>query len=392
MKKLAFILLNILILNICAGVYAEALKPTDIIGESAILIDRDTGQILYEKNPHKQLYPASTTKIMTGILAIEKGNLDDIVTIDQEVVDRTDGSHIALEPGERLKLRELLYALLIESANDAAVAIAIHISGSVEKFADLMNEKAKELGALNTHFVNPNGLPDENHVTTAYDLSLMAKYAMKNPIFSDIVKNHTYSIPPTNKKTEKRFFNSANRLLYSNKKINVDGEIVPIKYDGIDGVKSGYTVAAQQCLVSSATRGTNRLIAVVLKSDGRNIYVDMHKLLNYGFNNFQKVNISFKNEFVDNIKVEKSNTPYVAGIIENSIEVLVPKNAKDKIEKRINVKEYVSAPIKKGESLGKVEYFLDGEKLGQANVISTLNIEKIPERPTIINFLIIDPN
>ncbi len=166
-----------------------------------------------------KLHPASTTKIMTGILAIELANMDDMVTIDDEVVYLTDGSHIALEPGgEQMKFEHLLNALLIESANDTALAIAKHISGSIDEFAKLMNDKAKELGALNTNFVNPNGLTDENHLTTAYDLSLMAKYAMENPTFRQIVCNYTYQIPETNKKTEVRYLKSANKLLYSSQR------------------------------------------------------------------------------------------------------------------------------------------------------------------------------
>ncbi|MBF6841874.1 D-alanyl-D-alanine carboxypeptidase family protein, partial [Acinetobacter baumannii] len=153
----------------------------------------DTGQILYEKNPHLKLHPASTTKIMTGILAIENGNLNDVVTVDDETPYVIKGSHIALEPGEKLTLKDLLYALLIESANDSALVIAKHIAGTAEEFAKMMNDKAKELGALNTNFVNPHGLTDENHLTTAYDLSLIARYAMKNETFREIVSNYTYT-------------------------------------------------------------------------------------------------------------------------------------------------------------------------------------------------------
>ena len=261
MKKIISVVLLFLFLFTTYTIsFAEVLN---LSGESAILIDGDTGQILYDKNPHKKLQPASTTKIMTGILAIEKGNMNDIATVDEEVVHLTDGSHIALEPGEQLKFEDLLNALLIESANDSALAIAKHISGSIDEFVKLMNDKAKEVGALNTNFVNPNGLTDENHLTTAYDLSMMAKYAMENDTFKQIVKNYTCTIPKTNKKDEIRYLKSSNKLLYSTKKIDVNGKIVPIKYEGITGVKTGYTVAAQNCLVASAERENRKLIAVV---------------------------------------------------------------------------------------------------------------------------------
>jgi D-alanyl-D-alanine carboxypeptidase (penicillin-binding protein 5/6) len=374
LKKIISIILILLFITYNIS-FADSLG---LSGEGAILIDRDTGQILYEKNPHMKLQPASTTKIMTGILAIEKGNLNDIATVDEEVVRLTDGSHIALEPGEQLRFEDLLNALLIESANDSALAIAKHISGSIDDFVKLMNAKAKEVGALNTNFVNPNGLTADNHVTTAYDLSMMARYAMENDIFRSIVCNYTYTIPETNKKTEARYLKSANKLLYSNQKINVDGNIVPIKYKGISGIKTGYTVAAQNCLVASAERGNQRLIAVVLKANGREVYVDIHKLLNYGFNNYEKVKIATKGQFVDNIKVANGVNPLVAGILKDDLSVSIPKGSMDKIDKKIFIQDEIEAPLKKGQSLGKIEYYLQGQLLGQADIISTLEIEKKP--------------
>ena len=347
-----------------------------ISAEAAILIDADTGQILYEKNPHERLYPASTTKILTGIIAIEKGNPEDIVTIDEDVPKYTDGTHIALEPGEKLTLRDLTNALLIESANDAAVAIAIHISGSVENFADLMNEKAKEIGALNTHFENPNGLPNENHLTTAYDLAMISKYAMENKDFRDIVKNYTYVIPQTNKKDEARYLKSSNRLLYSTRKIEVDNEIVPIKYEGVNGVKSGYTKAAQQCLVSSATRGEQNLICVVLKAQGPNVYVDTHKLLDYGFDNFEKVNLSYKNEFIKNIDVLQGEDNYTTAITKDTTYATIPKGKETFIEKKIDIPENINAPIKKGQVLGKVTFLLNGESIGSTEIISATDVNE----------------
>ena len=372
MKKILLILL-LLFLTTYNISFAEDIN---LSGESAILIDSDTGQILFEKNPHIKLHPASTTKIMTGILAIELANMDDMVTIDDEIVYLTDGSHIALEPGEQMRFEHLLNALLIESANDAALAIAKHISGSIDEFAKLMNDKAKDLGALNTNFVNPNGLTHENHLTTAYDLSLMAKYAMKNPKFREIVCNYTYQIPETNKKTEVRYLKSANRLLYSNIKIDVDGKAVPIKYEGINGVKTGYTVAAQNCLVASAQRGDQNLIAVVLKANGREVYIDIHKLLNYGFDNYEKANIAIKDQFIDNIKISNGTNPLVAGIIKDNLSVSIPKGSVDNIDRKVLIDDEIKAPIQKGETLGVVEFYLQDQLLGQSDIISTLDIEE----------------
>ncbi len=365
--------------------YAAELK---LSGEGAILIDMDTGQVLYSKNPHIKLQPASTTKIMTGILAIENGNMEDYVTIDNEIVSLTDGSHIALEPGERVKFEDLVNALLIESANDAALALAKHISGSIDEFVKLMNKKAKEIGALNTNFVNPNGLTAENHFTTPYDLSLIAKYAMENEVFREIVKNYTYIIPVTNKKNEERYLKSANKLLYSTQKIDVDGKIVPIKYDGITGIKTGYTIAAQNCLVASAERGNQKLIAVVLKANGKEVYSDIHKLFNYGFNNYEKAHIAHKGQFIKNIEVSNGTNPTVAGIVKEDFTISIPKGNINKVEKKICLNDVIEAPLINGQTIGKIEYYLDGQFLGEVDIISTLDIEEIP--PLTLTQKIID--
>lgn len=384
LKKILVLFIFVFLFSTYSFSYADDLT---LSGEGAILIDMDTSEILYEKNSHSQFYPASTTKIMTAILAIEHGNMDDIVTIDQEVVDLTDGSHIALEPGEQLSLEHLLNALLIESANDAAVAIAKHISGSVENFSKLMNEKAKSIGALNTNFVNPNGLPNEEHMTTAYDLALIGRYAMENEKFRSIVKNYTYTIPITNKKTEPRPLKSANRLLYSTEKIDVDGKLTPIKYDGVNGVKSGYTVAAQQCLVTSLEKDGHRLIAVVLKSNGKNIYSDIHKLLNYGIENFEKVKIGFANKFINNFNVNNGVIPFVAGVSKSDSHFIVRKDQKDKVEEKIIVDETLEAPISKGQVIGKLEYLLNGKVVAETNIVSTMDVEKIPTPSIFKNIL-----
>ncbi|MDR7857083.1 D-alanyl-D-alanine carboxypeptidase family protein [Tissierella sp.] len=384
MKKTLILLVFILLFSTYSFSYAGELS---LSGEGAVLIDVDTMDILYEKNAHIKLYPASTTKIMTAILAIELGKMDDIVTIDQEVVNLTDGTHIALEPGEQLTLEELLNALLIESANDAALAIAKHVAGSIDGFSKLMNEKAKSIGALNTNFLNPNGLPDENHVTTPYDLGLMAKYAMENDIFRSIVNNYTYTIPVTNKKTEPRYLKSGNKLLYSTAKVDVDGVATPIKYDGVNGVKTGYTVAAQQCLVTSFEKDGHNLIAVVLKSNGNNIYSDIHKLLNYGVNNFEKVQVGFANKFIDNFNVENGLIPFVAGITKTNSFYIINKNDNEKIVQRIIIEEPLEAPISEDQVIGKVQYLLKDKVIAESHIISTMEVNKITE-PSLLEKLI----
>ena len=381
LKKTWLLLVIVFLLSTYSFSCAEDLS---IFGESAILMDVDTSEILYEKNIHSKHFPASTTKIMTGILAIEHGNLNDIVTIDQEVVNLTDGSHIALEPGEQLSLEQLLNALLIESANDSALAIAKHISGDLNSFYQLMNDKAKELGALNTNFVNPNGLHDDAHVTSAYDLALIARYAMENEIFRNIVKNHTSIIPITNKKSEPRYLNSANKLLYSNQKINVDGELVPIKYDGVNGVKTGYTSVSQSCLVASVEKDGHKFISVVLRSNGTNIFSDTHKLFNYGFENFDSIRIGFGNKFIDNFKVVNGSVPFVSGVTSEDSFFIVNKKDKNNIEEKIIPIDEIEAPIKKNQILGKLQYFLNDKVIGETDIVSTMDVDLVP-KPTLVN-------
>jgi len=384
LKKVLFLFVFIIIINLYSFSYAEELS---LSGEGAILIDVDTMEIIYEKNAHSQFYPASTTKIMTAILAIELGNIQDIVTVDEESIKLTDGSHIALEPGEQLSLEQLLNALLIESANDAAFVIAKHISGSHDEFYKLMNEKAKSIGALNTNFLNPNGLPNESHLTTAYDLALIGRYAMENEIFRSIVKNYTYTIPITNKKTEPRYLKSANKVLYSNEKIDVDGKLVPIKYEGVNGVKSGYTLVAQQCLVNSLEKDGHKLIAVVLKSNGKNIYSDIHKLFNYGLTNFEKIHIGYANKFIDNYKVEDGIIPFVAGVTKTDFYFIINKNDKDKIVEKIIINEPIEAPIDKGQIIGKVQYLLKDKIIGETDIVATMDSDIIPV-PSMFNKLL----
>ena len=371
MRKVVFLLIISIVLSSFSFSYADDLNLT---ANSSVLMDYDTGEILYEKNMDIQLYPASTTKIMTAILAIENGNLDDIVTIDQEVVSLTEGSHIALEPGERLTLEQLLYALLVQSANDSANAIAKHISGSIDDFIVLMNDKAKELGATSTNFVNPNGLHDDAHITTAHDLALFAQYAMKKETFRNFVNTVTYTIPPTNKKDEARYLKNTNKLLFSTEKINIDGNNIPIKYDGAIGVKTGTTNQALHCLVSFAQKDGQNLITVVLKSQGNNVYLDTHKLLNYGFNNFSNEIIAYKNEFIENIEVKDGLQKYVAGVLDKNLFFPLASGNLGRIEEKVVLRGSLVAPISQGDILGTVDYFLDGKPIGKAKIISTIDL------------------
>ena len=384
-RKLIFLMLLIFLFSTYTFTYAS--EDLNLSGQAAILIDYESGAILYEKNMDERLYPASTTKILTAILAIEYGKMDEMVTVDPEVISLTKGSHIALDYYEEVSFEDLLNALLIQSANDASLALAKHIAGSIEGFVEMMNEKAKELGAKNTNFVNPNGLHNENHYTTAYDMALIAKYAMANETLREIASKSSYTIGPTNKKDESRYLYSTNSFFYGNDKINLNGQLIPVKYDGVICGKTGYTPEAKNCLVTLAERNGQSLIAVVLKSNGKEVYADTHKLLNYGFENFDNITLGHANEFIDNVEVENGILPYAAVVIDKTINYPLRPNSVEKVERKVMIEEDIKAPITKGDVVGTVEYYLDDHLIGKGNLISTIDILEVPP-PKLYEFLL----
>jgi D-alanyl-D-alanine carboxypeptidase (penicillin-binding protein 5/6) len=272
-----FISVIIFILLICSNhlnAFAAINGPIELKSKGAVLLDSDTGAILFAKNANQRMYPASLTKIATAIYAIEKGNLDSIVTVSGNAV-RQDGTRVYLDEGEKIPLKKLIQGMLINSGNDAAVAIAEHLDGSVEQFAVHLNGYLKStIGVKNTHFINPNGLFDKNHYTTAMDLGIITNYAIKNPIFADIFGTKVLKWEGQSWKTN---ILTHHRML--------KGELA---YPGITGGKTGYTSEAKQTLATTARNAKLGLTAVVLNSElQREKYDDTARLFDYGFKNFQ---------------------------------------------------------------------------------------------------------
>ncbi len=344
--------------------YAET-EPPAIIAEGAIVIDADSGTVLYEKNAYAQMEPASTTKMITCILALENLKLDQLVTIDAETA-KTEGSRIYLEEGEKMTVEDLLYALMLESANDAAVALAKEISGSTEAFAKLMNKKAKEIGATTTHFVNPNGLHEEGHTVSAHDLAMIAKYGMQNKEFRKLVSTYRHEMAATNirpERTETPMYNT-NRLLYdTSTKLDINGVIRTPKYEGILGVKTGYTSSAGGCLVAAAKQNGTTLIAVALKSTDLGRFSDCISLLDYGFANYHSAQAVKKGTAVGKVKVKMGAVRKVDAIVADNASITLPIEASSSV---VNTKtvldKKVKAPIKKGQKIGEVEIY-EGDTL-----------------------------
>lgn len=244
---------------------AVAAQPPDILAEAAVVMVADDNRVLYDKQAHAIMYPASTTKMTTLITALEQGKPDSIVTVSRRAA-QCEGSSLDLTAGDRLTLQEALFGMMLVSGNDAAEAVAETVGGSVAGFVNLMNAEAAKIGATRTHYTNPHGLPDPiNHYTTAYDLGLIAAYGLKNPVFAKIVSTQAYDVHFLNKPT--LHVTNTNKLLG--------------KYPGANGVKTGVTNDAGDCLVAAAKRGNVELIAVVLNDDER--WTDAAKLLDYGF-------------------------------------------------------------------------------------------------------------
>lgn len=256
----------------------------DTYSETAVLMDADTGAILYNKGMDEKRYPASITKIMTALLALEHSGLGEEVTFTEEcLADQTsDSGNLGMKVGEILTMRQCLMALMIRSANDVATQIAVHVAGSVSAFADMMNQRAQELGCVNTHFVNASGMPDENHYTTAHDMALIFQQAIKNQDFLDIIGTQSFTIEPTNMNPESRVLNTHHALLSA---------AAPEHYDGCFGGKTGVTAASKNTLVSGAARNGMTLIAVAMRADAGQVCQDHINMLDYGFNNFQKVEV-----------------------------------------------------------------------------------------------------
>lgn len=314
-----------------------------VTADAAILMDSATGDILFDKQAHKRRPPASTTKIMTAILGLELGRPDELVTVSEKAA-AVGESTLHLDPGEKIPLYELITGALVKSGNDACVAIGEQIVGSEEEFVRMMNQKAMTLGAKDTNFVNTNGLPNKNHYSTAYDLALMARYGLQIPAFSSITRL---------KETEIHFLEpdvlmdlrNTNKLLWN--------------YPFADGVKTGTTTAAGQCLVASASKDGRQLIAVVLNAPNR--FGDAQKLLEWGFEQTETVMLAKAGEVVAEFPVASKDP--VKAFVQYPLDVCVQKKDKEKIEKKIVWTRKTSLPIRAGEELGVFEVWLNGQKL-----------------------------
>lgn len=351
----------------------------DIKAKSAILIDADTGAVIYEKNPDEKMYPASITKVLTALLSIENCSLDDTVTFSTESINSLpyDAAKVGIVPGEEVKLLDCLYVLILRSGNEVANALAEHVAGSVEKFADMMNEYAENLGLTNTHFANPSGLHDDNHYITARDYGTIIMEAVKNDVLCKIWGTSTYDMPSTNK-------NNSAYTIWHRHSMLVD--VRNDYYDKAIGGKTGYTDEAGKTLVTYAKDGNMSLICIVLKSDNDNVYPDTRKLFEYGFNNFEKVTID-DNSMADITKGMDffSKYNYIFNNESGSVsfsksDIIIPKTYHiNNLEKKI---QYTDSLAGNGE-IAKLEFYHNDQFLGETRISINNNTETNQVGPSV---------
>lgn len=325
----------------------------EINARSAIVIDAESGRVLFEKNAYIKRPMASTTKVMTAIIALENCDLNEVVTVSRNAA-LVNGSTINLTTGEKLTMRELMYGLLLRSGNDAAIAIAEHIGGSVDGFAKMMNDKAREIGAYNTKFTTPHGLDEEGHYSTAYDMALITRYALKNPVFNDIVGTRSIQVG-------KRTMNNTNEMLWG--------------YEGADGVKTGYTGKAGRCLITSATRNGRRYISVVLFCDSRDQRaLSSKKILDYAFDRYFPQTL-IKSEYIGYVPVIRGNEKQLPVYVEKTITLPVTEIEKNELYTRISLPKSLHAPIRQKQIVGTLSVFLGDEILCESVIRAGKNIQ-----------------
>ncbi len=332
-------------------------QALSLSAQSAVLIDARDGKILYEKDADTPRPMASTTKIMTALVALENGDVNEMIDIPDEAVG-VEGSSIYLQKGERMTLLELLYALLLQSANDAAVAIAVGVGGSVPDFARMMNEKAIELGLTSTHFENPNGLDADGHVTTARELAILTAEALKNPTFAEIVSTYKRKISGPD--------GGVRLVVNHNKLLNM--------YDGCVGVKTGFTKKSGRCLVSAACRESLTLVAVTLSAPDD--WRDHTALLNYGYENYYCEILCDEGGFIETLPVVGGVQDSLLCVNCDYVAATLPRDHGE-ISADVQLPQMVYAPVKAGDIVGHVTYRCDGRVIGETHIKAAYDIEQI---------------
>lgn len=372
-KRRASLMLTIA-LALCLTVRpAASAPPPSVKAQAAILLDATTGQVLYDKNIHARHAPASTTKMMTALLAFESGRLGDRVKVSPQAA-ATRGSSMYLFAGQALTMEELITGLMMRSGNDAAVAIAEHLAGSVDAFVELMNKRAAAIGAVNTHFRNPHGLSAAGHYSTAFDLAWIARAALANPAFASIVSTKEISIEWQDRRGREKDVNlrNTNKLLWM--------------LEEADGVKTGTTSEAGPCLVASATRGNHKLIAVVLHDHSR--WYDSMQLLKYGFDTFDLYDYADRGDVVASLPVEHGLSPSVDAVVADTAALVVKAAEYPLVTVEVDLPEKVKAPVYQGQKIGEIVFFLNEKAIKTVDLVASKDVNERTLIKTLLRQLV----
>lgn len=400
MKKRFFIviLLIITLFNLYTLSFADSTIPNpdfQIYSSGSVLMDASTGKVLIQKDMNKQLYPASTTKILTAIIAIEKLDLSSTLTASRSAVMAIPSgySNAGIKVGESLNVNDLLEMFLIHSANEVGYIFAEEISGNIENFANLMNQKATELGCINTHFTNPSGIHDINHYSTAYDMAIIARYCMKNETFRNIVNKKSCKFSATDLYPEERYFKNTNSLLDPSNRYY---------YEYAIGIKTGFTTQAKNCLIASAQKNGIELIAVMLGAEatengqsGR--YIDAKNLFDFGFENYEVKQFLQEGTKIAEIKIKNATkeTQTLNLLAKTSLSATFESSFNiSSLNPSIKIEENITAPIAKDKILGKISYDIDGityetDLIAENDVIKSNILETIIQILSAIIILIL---
>lgn len=364
------LLCTVMLLTILSFVfpYPVCAQEVSVDARGAVLMDAGSGTVLFEQDAHERLYPASVTKVMTTLLAMESLERGKISLEDQVVVSRNaagmGGSQIYMEPEEVKSVEQLLKAVIVASGNDASVALAEHIAGTEGAFVQQMNQRAAELGMENTNFVNPHGLHDENHYTSAYDIAIMSRELVKH---SKVFDWSTIWMEDIQVGREGRF--STFTMVNTNKLIR--------RYEGADGLKTGSTDAARYCLSATAVKGNMRLIAVLLGCPTSEVrFREAEKLLEYGFTKYNSVPIASKEDIIDSLKVNKGIERWVNAKPRDNIRVLVLKGQESSLETEIKLLPDITAPVAQGDKVGELIVKREGKTLDTVDLVTEKEVEK----------------
>lgn len=341
------------------GCPRAAYAAPSLSARAAVLMEASTGQVLMESAAHERLPMASTTKIMTALVALEHADLSQPVQISEKAVG-VEGSSVYLKAGEILTMEQLLCALMLESANDAAAAIAIEIAGNIESFADLMNETAQRIGLTDTHFTNPHGLDNAEHYSSAYDLAMLARYALQNPDFARIVSTYKTNIPLGEDEGIRVLINHNKMLKY---------------YDGAIGVKTGYTKRCGRCLVSAATRDGVTMIAVTLSAPDD--WRDHTAMLDYGFSLYECAELAQPGQIRCALSCLGSTTEYVSASNRDGVSLILPREHGE-ITHVIEANRYLCAPVKSGDTVGEIVFFCDGTEIARTPLYAEEDADALP--------------